>query len=157
MSEVLAVLRSSAPRRLVGIGAAIGLGLFLLWLGFAWPPEGLGWRLFVPGFGAAMLWLAEMMRRATALRLELTREVLRDSSGRILARIEDISAIERGAFAVKPSSGFRLRLARPGAAAWAPGLWWRIGRNIGIGGMTGGNEAKYMAEVISAMLAERRS
>lgn len=156
MPEVLAVLRPSAPRRLVGVGAAFGLGLFLVWIGFARPPEALVWKLFVPGFGILMLWLADAMRRATGLQLELSREELRDSSGRIVARVADIAAIDRGAFAVKPSSGFRLRLAKAGKAAWAPGLWWRIGRNVGVGGMTGGNEGKYMAEVISEMLAERR-
>jgi len=100
--------------------------------------------------------LAEKMRRDTAVHLELTEDELRDSRGRLLARIADIKGIERGTFAFKPSSGFLLRLNAPADRAWAPGLWWRFGRSVGVGGVTGSREGKYMAETIAALLSERR-
>jgi hypothetical protein len=40
---------------------------------------------------------------------------------------------------------------------WVPGLWWRIGRSVGVGGMTGAAETKMMAEMIEAMIAVRRA
>jgi hypothetical protein len=95
------------------------------------------------------------MRRATARRLELTREALCDDQGRVLTTVANIRSVDRGVFALKPSSGFRLVLNAPGSSAWAPGLWWRIGRNLGVGGVTSGAEGKYMAEVVAAMIAER--
>jgi hypothetical protein len=39
--------------------------------------------------------------------------------------------------------------------AWVPGLWWRIGKRVGVGGVTPSQPARYMAEVMSAMILER--
>lgn len=156
MAPVLATLYPSPPRRVFGIASLIALGGALLWVAFAHPPEGLGWRLFLLGGGALALWLADAMRRATQRPLELTREELREKGGRMLARIEDVRSVERGVFAFKPSAGFMLKLNTPASRTWAPGLWWRFGRMVGVGGVTGGNEGKYMAEVIAAMIEERK-
>jgi hypothetical protein len=154
-AHVLARLHVSPVRRAIGLSMLVAIGAFLVWVAFARPPEAPVWRLFLLLAGTGALWLAERMRRATRRRLELTREVLRDSSCRVLARVDEIRSIERGAFAFKPSGGFLLKLSRAPGSAWQPGLWWRLGRRVGVGGVTVGNEAKYMAEVIAAMLAER--
>jgi len=150
--EVIANLHVSAPRRVVGIAMLVMVSLILLWIAFARPPEALGWRLFLLAMGGGGLWLAETMRRATGTRLQLTREALTDSEGRVLARIEDIRSVDRGTFAFKPSGGFLLRLGTSGPMVWAPGLWWRIGRRVGVGGATSRHEAKYMGEVIALLV-----
>jgi hypothetical protein len=106
-------------------------------------------------FGVVVLALAEALRRATSVGLELTRAELRTTRGEVLARVEDIAAIDRGVFAFKPASGFILRVREKGPFGWSPGLWWRIGRRIGVGGVTGRDEGRYMADVIAAMLLER--
>jgi hypothetical protein len=137
-------------------GMLVLLGGLLMWVALARPPEALHWRIFLLGAGAAALWLADRLVRATAVHLELTRDALRDGRGRVLARVADIRAVHSGVFALKPSSGFTLRLEHPASVAWQPGLWWRLGRRLGVGGVTSGREARYMAEVIAAMLHERR-
>jgi len=107
--------------------------------------------------GGLALWMADKMRRATAGAIELTATELRDSDGTVIARVEDIIGLDRGVFAFKPSNGFLLR-TKPGTGGdriWRPGLWWRIGRRIGVGGMTPGSQTKFMSEIISAMMAER--
>ena len=97
------------------------------------------------------------MRRATSNAIELTATILRDSDGTVIARIEDIEHIDRGVFAFKPSNGFLLRTkaGTGGTREWRPGLWWRMGRRIGIGGMTPGRQTKYMAEAIATIIATR--
>jgi hypothetical protein len=152
---VLATLHPSPPRRWIAVLLLAGLGGLLVWTALARPPEALGWRLFLLVFGAGAVWLAERLRRATAVHLVLTRTALSDSAGRVLARVEDVRAVHSGTFAVKPSAGFTLRLAEPAGSAWEPGLWWRIGRRVGVGGVTGGREGKYMAEVLQVMVSER--
>ena len=99
--------------------------------------------------------MAEMMRRATANALELTRTELRDTSGVVLTSVEQIIALDRGIFAFKPSNGFLLKLSGGHQRSWRPGLWCRLGNRIGVGGMTPGYQTKFMAEMISAMIAER--
>ena len=105
--------------------------------------------------GLAAVALGDVMRRATAHGLELTRHALRDSRGRVLAEVEQIVRVHRGVFAFKPSNGFKLTLARAHDAAWMPGIWWRFGRQLGVGGVIPGTQAKYMAEVLEHLIAER--
>ncbi|WP_299281115.1 hypothetical protein [uncultured Tateyamaria sp.] len=152
--QVIATISASPGRRILGIGSLYILSLMVIYVAIVRPPD-IGWQVFLFVLGGGSIWIAEQMRRATAVRLELTMEALRDSNGDLLARVEDIAAIDRGMFAFKPSNGFLLRLSEPAARTWRPGLWWRMGSRIGVGGMTPGHQAKFMAEMISAMIAER--
>lgn len=154
--EVLATVRASSGRRLVGLVSLGCLGLFLIYVAFSSSPA-FGWKMFLLALGVSAIWMADRMRRATSGAVELTSLGLRDSDGTMIARIEDIEHMDRGVFAFKPSNGFLLR-TKPGTASenvWRPGLWWRTGRRVGIGGMTPGNQTKFMSEIISAMMAER--
>lgn len=155
MGQALAVLRVSPVRRIFALVMLLGLGALLLFVAAAQPPAALGWQVFLLVLGVAVLILADAMRRATGGELRVTRDGLCDGQGRPLAPLEDITGISRGLFALKPSNGFTLHLAQPGPRAWAPGLWWRVGRRLGVGGVTSAAQARAMAEVIEALLAER--
>ena len=149
------ILSVSPVRRAIGTGLLIALGLILLWIALDRPPEAIGWRLFLLLFGSGALWLAVRLWRATAGSLRLTEDALVDTEGRVLARLDEIERIDSGVFAIKPSNGFTLRLRAPAGRAWAPGLWWRIGRSVGVGGVTNRDEARYMAGVLTALLSSR--
>ena len=43
-----------------------------------------------------------------------------------------------------------VKLSRRMTAGWAPGVWWRFGRRLGVGGSVSGFEAKAMAEMPGA-------
>ncbi|WP_187429595.1 hypothetical protein ROLI_025020 [Roseobacter fucihabitans] len=152
--EILATVAASAGRRFLGIGMLGFLGVLVIYVAFMSPPS-IGWRVFLIALGVISLMMADAMRRSTGHRLELTRDELRDSGGIVIARMDNIISIDRGTFAFKPSNGFLLRLDQPDARKWRPGLWWRVGRRVGIGGMTPGRQTKYMSEIIAVMLAER--
>jgi hypothetical protein len=154
--EVLATIKASAGRRILGIGSLWILSLTVIYIAIVQPPA-MGWQAFLFVLGGASIWIAEQMRRATALTLELTTDELRDSAGHVLARTDDIASIDRSMFAFKPSNGFLLRLKSPGPQTWRPGLWWRIRSRVGVGGMTPGHQAKIMAEMIAAIIAQRQS
>ncbi|MBO27759.1 MAG: hypothetical protein CML61_03205 [Rhodobacteraceae bacterium] len=154
--EVLAIASASPGRRFLGLGSLLMLGLMVIYVALARPPA-FGWQLFLLALGIAAIASAEAMRRSTASRVELTPTELRDGDGTVIARTEDIIGLDRGFFAFKPSNGFLLKTsAAAGPRSWRPGLWWRMGRRIGIGGMTPGNQTKFMSEVIAALMAERR-
>lgn len=152
--EVLATVQASSPRRWAGVGMLTMVGILVLYVALASPPEP-GWQVFLIVIGGAAFWLAHRMWGATEDRIELTQQVLRTGAGRVIADVADIEAVDRGMFAFKPSNGFLLRTGSKGANTWAPGLWWRVGRRVGIGGMTAAAETKFMSEVLSAILAER--
>ncbi|QFT59250.1 hypothetical protein FIU94_10475 [Sulfitobacter sp. THAF37] len=153
-TEILATVQSSAGRRVLGIGCLAVLGVLLIYMAFNSPPA-LPWQVFLILVGAGALWCADAMRRATASRVELTPAVLRDADGTVIARVDQITGIDRGFFAFKPSNGFLLKLDTGGARVWRPGLWWRMGRRVGIGGMTPGSQTKFMSDVLSALLAQK--
>ena len=163
LSDPIAILRVSAARRLFGTGCQIALGLFLIQRSLTRragqaatlddpSPAGL---VILIGIGLVSLWQATRFHRATQRDLVLTREGLFDSEGEALARMEDIASVDRGAFAFKPSNGFMIHLKDPAPRGWVPGLWWRIGRRVGVGGATSGKAARDLADVMTLMLAER--
>jgi hypothetical protein len=69
--------------------------------------------------------------------------------------MDGIRSVERGAFAFKPSHGFTLVMKEKQPRAWAPGLWWRLGRRVGVGGVTSAGQTKFMAEQIALRIEDR--
>ena len=150
---IYALVQASPARRVFAYGVLFLLGALVVYVTLVQPPA-LHWMAFMLGFGFLMLWQAERLRRATMHVIELTDTELRDSSGRVLARIDEIHSVERGTFAFKPSNGFTLVLQTKKPRAWMPGLWWRYGRRVGVGGVTNAGQSKFMAERISMMLKD---
>lgn len=131
------------------------LGVLLIYVAILQPPS-LGWVVFLLALGTGSLMLADKMRRSTGRVIELTRTELRDSTGDVIAKVADIQNVDRGFFAFKPSNGFLMRTSVPaGPRAWHPGMWWRVGRQIGVGGVTPGSQTKFLTEVLVILIAER--
>jgi hypothetical protein len=153
--EVLATISASAPRRWLAVACLLGLAFLLIYIAFARPPA-LGWQVFLVVLGGGALWVAERMRQVTRRTIELTETELRDTSGAVLARVEEIEGIDRGFFAFKPSNGFLIRTKAPsGPRVWNPGLWWRLGRQIGVGGVTPGSQTKIVSDILQGLIATR--
>ena len=150
-SEPIAYLAPSPGRRVFAIATLALLGALLIYLALASPPA-LGWQVFLVAFGALSLASADAMRRATRTHLVLYEDRIEEATGRLVVRLGDIRRVERGLFAFKPSNGFVLILHDRMDRAWALGLWWRIGRRVGIGGITSAAPGKFMAEQIAARI-----
>lgn len=146
-------LAPSSMRRVVATSALFGLGVMLLLVGFSGSQMALGWKLFVMLFGVAALWGAIKLWVSTSTYLELTETAVVDGHGQVLAELSDIAEVQRGAFAFKPSNGFVLVMKTRAPRAWAPGLYWRLGRRLGIGGVTPAGSGKAMADVIAARIS----
>lgn len=151
-NTALATLTPTALKRGLSVSILMVLGALLIFISAARPPDTLLLQGFLLGLGGLVLWLGESMRRATALGLILYSDRLEDSNGRLICWLKDVQSVERGTFAFKPSHGFSVRTIVRGPAHWAPGLWWQMGRRIGIGGVTPAGPAKFMAELISSMI-----
>ena len=152
--DVIARLRPSGGRRIFATMTLGMLGLLLMWFAVTTPADAL-WRAVLFLFGAAAGYFCWRLWTATEQWIELTAEGLREASGALIVGLDQIEGVERGTFAFKPSNGFLLRLKTAQPRAWAPGLWWRMGKSVGIGGVTSGHEGKFMAEAIQTLLAQR--
>ncbi|GFE63489.1 hypothetical protein [Litoreibacter roseus] len=155
MSDIITGMTPSAARRVFGTGVLLCLGGLLLYLSAAQPPAELHYLALLLVVAAAILGTGYKMWISTAHRIELTETELRLSDGTIICRIEDIKNVDRGFFAFKPSNGFLLTLNKSYPRSWAPGLWWRVGRRVGVGGITPGAQGKIMADSLAAMVAQR--
>lgn len=153
---VYARVQASQVRRGFAVSVLFALGALVIYAALAKPPAAL-WLVFMLVLGGLALWLAEQLRRATVHVIELTEHELRDTSGRVLATMDEIIGVERGAFAFKPSNGFTLIVKSRKPRAWVPGLWWRIGNRVGVGGVTSAAQAKFMAEQIAFRLSQREA
>jgi len=145
---IYARVQASPGRAVFAYGVLFGLGAIVLYIAIAFPPAP-AWMVFMIAFGVLMLWLAEKQRRAAKLEILLMEDEVVDSDGRVLARIADVTGVSRGALAFKPSNGFTLITRDRGAGAYVPGIWWRFGRRVGVGGITGAGQTKFMAEQIA--------
>lgn len=154
-APIIMALVPSVFRRVFGSTVLIMAGLLAIYIVLTQPPEGLQWSLVVLLLGGVFFYGAYKLWDATGHRIELTDDGLRLSNGVVLAAMEDIHKVDRSFFAFKPSNGFLVTLKKTHATAWAPGLWWRVGKRIGIGGLTSGPEGKIMADTLSTMIAER--
>lgn len=146
-------LTASPARRGVALGALVVLGVVLIGLALLTSAMPLGYRAMLLAFAAAGLGLARRMARVTSATLILDDEALYEEGGAMLCRVADIAAVERGPFAFKPSNGFLIRLKTRHDRVWRPGLWWRFGKSLGVGGVTPAAEGKAMADVLAARVA----
>lgn len=155
MDTPLFTLKPSPPRLWFSVAALGALGALMLWIALAHPPEALGWRVFLLVAGGGIGWGAWRLVGLQDRALVLTRSALVDTRDGEICRIEEIAQINRGVFAVKPARGFALSLSARKGRHWVPGMWWRFGRSVGVGGMTGAAETKLLAEMIEAMVMTR--
>lgn len=145
-------LAPSPARRVTATFMLMITGTLLVWLAVSQPQTDTGWRVFLFVMGGGILWATTKLWTATSRGLVLTDDTLEDTDGTVLCRFEDIREVERGLFAFKPSNGFLIRLNRPLGRAWAPGLWWRFGTRLGVGGVTPAGQSKAMADILAMRL-----
>jgi hypothetical protein len=151
---ILAVVGASAGRRIMACGVVYILGMLLIYVALAEPPA-LHLLVVVLALGIGSLILAEALRRATRSEIFLTKDAITTSDGMVIARLDEITNVDRGAFAFKPSNGFMLKMKTKQPRGWAPGIWWRFGRYVGVGGAVNAGQAKFMAEQIVLWIATR--
>ena len=154
-NEVLAEITPNAARRGAAVGMAGGLGALILLLVVSRPQGALGPTVFLVLMALASLWLAGRIWRSSGRTIELTRSELREVDGRVLVRLEDLAKVDRGLFAFKPAGGFLLKTKTPLGRVYAPGLWWRLGRTVAVGGTTKRAQAKEVADLMTVMIIER--
>lgn len=153
--QELARITASAPRRVIGVAAMLGLGALLLYMALTTGAMAPGWKVLLVVLGAGALWMGQVMWQATGHALILTEEALTDSDGTVVARLDGIAKVDRSTFAMKPSNGFLVILKEPAQNVWRPGLWWRVGRRVAIGGVTAGSQTRPVADIMSHLMSQR--
>jgi len=155
MTETLAKLEPSLGRRWFGVIVLSMVGFMLAYLSFFEPPESMLGKILLPILAVAFFWQAQWNLRVTKTGLYLTSEGIFDGKGTQICALSNIRNVDRGLFAFKPSNGFLVRMHQSLGTAWAPGVYWRFGKRLGVGGATQPAQAKAMADIIDIMILER--
>ena len=113
------------------------------------------WQLFFTLLCVLVLWAGSLMYKATQGGVVLTKDGLQSTNGQVLAALDNIKQVDRGAFAFKPSNGFQVRLLKPQPRGWAVGVWWRFGTRLGVGGTLSAGQTRALADLLAAQLVER--
>ncbi|MDE0111848.1 MAG: hypothetical protein OXI87_06855 [Albidovulum sp.] len=150
--EVLCSLEPSPSRALIGAFMLVLLAGFLFYIGFGDTSTHLASRVAIPALGIASLYSAFRIYSVSQDKILLTRDALRTRDGTLVANVGNIERVETGLLAMKPSNGFLVVLKEPMRRAWYPGLWWRFGKRIGIGGITSKHGGKVMAGAIASLM-----
>ncbi len=145
-------LKAAPARRYFALFILYLLGALLCVLAWNSDAAAMSWRAVLFIVGLAVFVLAGRLGQATKGRLLLTEEALTDETGCVVATLADITSVDRGALAVKPSNGFTLRLRNRTTRRWAPGLFWANGKRVGVGGVTEAGAGKAMAEMIQVRI-----
>lgn len=128
------------------------LGFLLVWLGFRAGDGGLTVQALLVGLGVLVLSRLPQLRRSASKSIILTETRLIDSEDAVICEIGDIASVERGTFAFRPTNGFMIRIKTSSPFAWHPGMWWRIGKRLGVGGILNASQTKLMADMLSAQM-----
>ena len=153
-NSVIAKLEASPVRRGLALLVMMLLGFLLLYLAIT-TDASFFQKVFLVVVAAVVLWMARAMQRGTKGHIELRDTGLFFENGQCLVAISDIIRVERGAFAFKPSNGFVVSLNQKTYRAWVPGLYWKFGTKIGVGGITAPSNAKFMADTLAVLIAGR--
>ncbi len=155
LENPIAALNVSPARRVFGALIQAALGGLLVVVALSMPEGGLFSRLFLVALGGVFLWQGYAYYKATEAALILTEHGLFESNGETIIALKNIDKVDRGFFAFKPSNGFLIVGKEGMARTWKPGLYWRFGRRIGVGGATSGKAARDFADVIAILLTDR--
>lgn len=153
--EVIAEITPQPMRRGLATGMLGLLGFILLSVAMRTPPQSLAFLAMLIVMGAGALWLAWRLWQASGVTIELTHTQLREVGGRVLCDLDNVAKVERGVFAFKPAAGFLIYLREPMGRVYAPGLWWRAGKLLAVGGVTSRSEGKSTADLMNVLLVQR--
>ena len=104
-------------------------------------------------FAASIGWFGQALLFTKARAVIFEGDRLFDDSGVEICHLDDVAELEKGLHLFKPSSGFVLKLKTKQPAAWSPGLWWRIGHRVGVGGATPGHAPRRWRTLLSCIRA----
>lgn len=148
------IYRPQVLRWLVVLASAVALALTVSLAARASATDPLVALINLPA-ALGLGWFAWAMASAKASSLTFDGETLTDNAGVAVCHIDEVDRIERGFAMFKPSGGFAILLKAEKPRGWSPGLWWRWGKRIGVGGATYGRAARNMADSMSIALAMR--
>ena len=148
----IATLNVSTPRFWISVVAMTALGAIIIWAALSGGASILGTLL--AAVGLFLIYTAARIAITGRHGLILTGETLTDTMGRQLCTVAQVARVDRSILAFRPSNGFVIYLKTGAPTAWHPGLWWRFGQRIGVGGLTPAGQGRAMADLLAVLVQD---
>lgn len=149
----IARMEMSTPRFWLVVAALAALGAVIVWSALGGGTSIL--RTIIAAFGLVLIYASARLAITGRQGLVLTGETLTDTRGRELCRVADVARVDRSVLALRPSNGFMIHLKSSAQRAWHPGLWWRFGRRVGVGGLTPAGQGRAMADLLAVLVKDK--
>lgn len=155
MTDVILKIQSNAVRRVFSVILLVSCAFVMIGFAFTSTAPSPAFKIILIGFSGAFLWQAQAGFRQSNTTLILTRDGLFDGQGMLICSLPNIAKVDRGWFSFKPSNGFLLLLHEPQSRKWVPGLYWRIGRRVGVGGSLSPAQTKEISDKLLLLMQEK--
>ena len=102
------------------------------------------------------LWLCfrKFLKRYSKVGFLINQSGLFNLDGSVICEIGDIERIDVSPYTFKSANGFIVILKTKSSFKSIPGLYWRLGKRISIGGLVSKNESKFLSQTLLGFFHE---
>ncbi len=103
-----------------------------------------------------VVWLRKFLNHYSKIGFLINKVGLFDLNENIICKIDDIKRIDASPYTFKSANGFLILLDTKSSFKSIPGLYWRYGHRISIGGLVSKHESKYLAGILSDLVTNKK-
>ena len=108
--------------------------------------------LLIPTIVFLAIWFRSFLQRYSKVGFLINQSGLFNLDGSIVCEIGDIERIDVSPYTFKSANGFIVILKTKSSFKSIPGLYWRLGKRLSIGGLVSKNESKFLSHTLSGFL-----
>ncbi len=154
MTNYIVKIQPSASRRFFSIFILCLSAGVMIYFAITDPAQSIVLKLILLSLAGIFLWQVQANLRFPNAALLLKRDGLYDDQCEIICSLSNIALVDRGWFSIKPSNGFLLRLHEKASIKWLPGVYWRIGKRMGVGGAINPTQTKEFSDKLLLLQQE---
>ena len=102
------------------------------------------------------LWFKRFLKRYSKVGFQINSTGLYDLETNLICKIDDIHKVDVSPYTFKSANGFIVFSKTKSKFRSVPGLYWRLGNRISIGGLISKNESKFLSTTLLALIDENK-
>ena len=110
--------------------------------------------LLIPTIVFLAFWFRSFLKRYSKVGFLINQSGLFNLDGSIICEIGDIERIDVSPYTFKSANGFIVILKTKSSFKSIPGLYWRLGNRLSIGGLVSKNESKFLSQTLLGFYEE---
>ena len=111
--------------------------------------------LLIPTIVFLVLWFRRFLKRFSKVGFLINQSGLFNLDGSIICEIGDIEKIDVSPYTFKSANGFIVILKTKTSFKSIPGLYWRLGKRLSIGGLVSKTESKFLSQALLRFYEEK--